>query len=153
MPGVWLFPGKRAPRLTFEQYDTFAAYYFQDFLHPENIEAIDAMDVWYRAYHRLFVPEEQIYQVLGHSAEYASMNQSYRDYGKRPEHIPEMFGTLAGDLHRSTFIYRYVTSLAGWGQDFVQDYSRDIPLSSTVAAHRAFRRTCFHYGIALDYRD
>nr|YP_009240015.1 hypothetical protein AN617_54 [Lotharella oceanica]AMN87096.1 hypothetical protein AN617_54 [Lotharella oceanica] len=156
MPGVWLFPGKRAPRLTFKQYDTFIGYYFDDFIHPENLEALEATDYWYRSYHELFVPEEQTYRILAYGVEYASMNQSYRDYGKRPEHLPEMwgpFGTLSGDLHRSTFIYRFRTSLVGWAQEFIQDYSRDIPLSSTVAAHRAFRRTCFHYGIALDYRD
>ena len=99
------------------------------------------------------VPEEQTYQVLAFAAEYASMNQSYRDYGKRPRHVPELFGTLAGDLHRSTFIYRWATSRVGWERDFVKGYSKDVPLPSIVNAHGVFRRTCFHYGIALDYRD
>ncbi|MEL7427805.1 MAG: hypothetical protein AAFN81_32745, partial [Bacteroidota bacterium] len=43
--------------------------------------------------------------------------------------------------------------LIGWDRDFVEGYSKDVPLSVIVNAHSIFRRVCFGYGIPLDYRD
>ena len=153
MPGVWLFSGKKLPKLSHSQYNLFGLFYFDGRIAYGDIEVMEEMHGYLRKVRMLDLPEEHIYRCLAYATEYASMNQSYRDYGKRPIHLPEIFGTLAGDLHRSTFIYRWATSLVGWERDFVKGYSKDVPLPSIVYSHRVFRQTCFHYGIDLDYRD
>lgn len=153
MPAVWMFPGQRSPRLRHEHYNNIGKAFFDGRVLYNDIPVYNSIDNFCRRAHLFNIPEEQLYRVLSYSTDFASMNHSFSDYGKRPVHIPETFGTLAGDLHRSSYIYRFGTSLIGWDRDFVEGYSKDVPLSVLVNSHSVFRRVCFGYGIPLDYRD
>lgn len=113
MAQVWMFPGKRSGRLSHELYDILSIVNFHGRVRYNDTHIYNLLDNYFRRAHFYYVPEEQLYRVLAHSTDFASMNHSFSDYGKRPEHIPEMYGTLAGDLHRSSYIYRLGTSLIG----------------------------------------
>lgn len=104
MPAAWLFPSKRTPTLTVPQYSMFTEGHLNTSFHWE--EDVPLLRKWTHRMHFFSHPEELIYMTLAYATDFASMNHSYQDYGKRPEHIPDLEDTLAGDLHRSTFIYR-----------------------------------------------
>lgn len=63
---------------------------------PRKNQHVAHNDVFPRLNNKLYAVEEEFYRTLSYATVYASMNDPYKDYGKRPHHLIDEESSWAG---------------------------------------------------------